>query len=295
MTTEALPDSVLEIVVQELDDSVHLLGVCAGYEDGCWRCSQLSLDLLNWALDWVLTPSELEGFGHANAVQLIAKALSRIYQSPNYARRGEVGELLLHIILRRFMHSQKIISRIYFKDAPNDTVKGFDAVHLVESPEGEDHELHLWLGESKFYQDSNSAMSAVLDELKIHLEADYLRNEFAAICDKIPVGWIHEADIKALLARTVSLDKVFKRVVIPVFITFDSLTTGEHSEWSEGYLKEITDELRDEWQRFRGRLSEITLPRTVQIHLILLPMATKRALIDEFDERLKGWQVATKT
>lgn len=292
--TEALPDSILEIVVQELDDSVHLLGVCAGYEDGCWRCSQLSYDLLSWALDWVLTPSELAGFGQANAVQLIAKALSRIYKSPNYERRGEVGELLLHIILRRFMHSQKVISRIYFKDAPNDTVKGFDAVHLVESPEAGEHELQLWLGESKFYQDSNSAMDAVLDELKTHLQTDYLRNEFAVICDKIPAGWMYENELRTLLGRTTSLDQVFQRVVIPVFITFDSPTTGEHSEWSDSYLQEIADELRSEWLRFRGKLGNITLPRTVQIHLILLPMATKKALIDRFDERLKSWQVATK-
>jgi Cap4 SAVED domain len=294
--TETLPDSVLEIVVTEPHESVRLLGVCAGYEDGCWRCSQLSLDLLNWALDWVLTPSELEGFGQANALLLMTKALSRIYTSKKYEKRGEVGELLLHVILRRFMRSQKIISRIYFKDAPNDTVKGFDAVHLVEPPEGnDDRRLQLWLGESKFYTDSGSAMNAVLAELKDHLETGYLRTEFAAISDKIPQGWSHESEIKGLLNRTLSLDEVFQRVVIPVFITFDSPTTIKHTVSTGVYLEEIANELRDEWQSFRDKLEGVSLPREVQIHLILLPMATKRALIDQFDERLKSWQVATQT
>ena len=33
------------------------------------------------------------------------------------------------------------ISKVFFKDSPNDTVKGFDAVHVVESLDG----LELWL------------------------------------------------------------------------------------------------------------------------------------------------------
>lgn len=289
---EYLPDTILEIVVTEQHEVANLLGVCAGYEDGNWRFSQLSLDLIEWSLDWVLTPSELEGFGASTAFSLISKTLSRIYKSNKYQKRGEVGELLLHIILRKFLQSQKVISRIYFKDAPNDTVKGFDAVHLVDA---EHEDFQLWLGESKFYTDSTSAVSAVLDELKLHLKTDYLRSEFAVIADKIPAGWAHEEKIKSLLNRTNSLDQVFQRVVIPVFITFDSPTTIDYTESSDEYLEAIKNELTEQWSSFRGKLDGITLPRTVRVHLILLPMATKKHLIDSFDERLKAWQVATSS
>lgn len=290
---EALPESVLELVVSEPDESVALLGVCAGYEDGEWRSSQLSNDLIHWALDWILSPSELQGLGQANAVTLLGKALSRIYSSSDYKKRGEIGELLLHIILRRFMQSQRVISRLYFKDAANDTVKGFDAVHIVENSDG-DVEFQLWLGESKFYTESSSAMYEVLDELNTHLATDYLRAEFAAISDKVPAGWKHELEIKKLLGRTESLDSVFQRIVIPIFITFDSEVTGGHTARTEEYIEEIKEELTAEWESFRTRFNRKNLPRTIRVHLILLPMATKQELMDKFDERLKAWQAVTK-
>ncbi|KHO19501.1 hypothetical protein QQ25_18630 [Mycolicibacterium setense] len=281
------------MVIEEPHESVALLGVCAGFEDGAWRSSQLSYDLVQWALDWILTPSELQGLGRANAVDMLGKALSRIYSTTDYENRGEIGELLLHIILRRFMLSEKLISRLYFKDAANDTVKGFDAVHIVENSDDE-LEFQLWLGESKFYVDSSDAMYAVMSGLKEHLEADYLRSEFAAIVDKIPQDWKHEQAVKKLLNRTISLDSVFKRVVIPVFITFDSEVTQSHNAWTAEYIDAVRQELSLKWESFLGRMGRIELPRTIRVHLILLPMATKRDLLARFDERLKAWQAVTK-
>ena len=42
------------------------------------------------------------------------------------------------------------------------------------------------------------------------------------------------------------------------------------------------------------RIEKRTMPREVKIHLILLPMATKKDLLDAFDERLKAWQLASR-
>ncbi|WP_273652245.1 HamA C-terminal domain-containing protein [Cellulomonas fimi] len=292
----ARPDTVLEVVVTQLDDDVPLLGVCAGFEDGAWRHRQLSYDLVQWATDWILSADELEEFSSTNHLDLFNKALSRVYETIDYKRRGEVGELLLHIILRTFLKSERLITRIYFKDAANDTVKGFDAVHVVESGQEDDgtSSLELWLGEAKFYTDSRSAMAEIYEELRVHLQRDYLRYEFAAISDKIPRAYPHRDEIRALLARKTSLDAAFRRVVIPVFITYDSDVTGKHGESSQVYLQEIEAELAQEWETFKRRYSSWTLPRTVRAHLFLLPMATKQTLVDAFDGRLKAWQTATK-
>lgn len=265
-----------------------------GYEDGRWRHDALTFDLIAWATDWILTPQELQGFGQANSVVLLQKALSRIYSSEKFERRGEIGELLLHIILRRFMNSEKVISRLYFKDAANDTVKGFDAVHVVERSDSQGEFLELWLGESKFYKDSGQAVKAVIEELREHLKANYLRSEFAAISDKVPAGWKHEATIRALLDRTKSLDKVFKRVVVPVFITFNSAVSARHFETTDAYLAEIREELLGEWDDFKEEFSGTELPREVRVHLILLPMSSKADLIEAFDGRLKAWQRVLK-
>lgn len=292
---EELPPTILNMVVQEFDDAIPLLGVCAGHEDSRWRYRALSNDLIEWAMDWILPHDELDTISRTNAFRLMGKALSRIYKTADTELRGEIGELLLHIILRKFLNSERAISRIYFKDAANDTVKGFDAAHIVEVPtaDGSDGGLELWLGESKFFKNSSQAIGAVLDELELHLDTQYLRSEFAAISDKIESGWKHADRVKALLRQEVSLDQVFERVVIPVFITFNSDVTGRHTRSNEAYIDEVSAQMRQEWEAFRRRFEKRTMPREVKIQLILLPMATKKDLLDAFDERLKAWQLAS--
>jgi Cap4 SAVED domain len=293
MTSNALvPETILELVVEYVDELLPTSVVCAGFEDGAWRSEDLSFDLIAWAADWILPPEELKGYSHANGVALLGKALSRVYKTIDYEKRGEIGELLLHIILRKFFLSSRLISRIYFKDAANDTVKGFDCAHIVESPDGA--EIELWLGESKLYQDSYSAATAIYDELKLHLSRDYLKYEFAAISDKIPQDHPHRQNITKLLSREASLDQTFKSVVVPIFISYDSEAAGNHLESTEEYISDLQAEVHANWDSLSGRYGKWTLPRKIRAHVIYFPMSTKAALTSAFDGRLKAWQSTTK-
>lgn len=292
--TEALPSTVLDVVVSRIDsDGVSLLGVCAGHEDGEWRYSQLVDDFLAWSTDWVLTRADAQKISTATQHALFVKAITRIYQSSKYKNRGEVGELLLHMVMRKFLTGKAVISRMWFKDAPNDTVKGYDGVFVTEGEvvrtDGRKM-LELWLGEAKLFTDAAAASRAVLDELETHLSKDYLRTEFMAISDKVEDDWEHADEVRALLARTTSLDKVFERTVVPCFITFDSNVLAAHAVSNETYVAEMTAHLEEEWEAFKHRLDRRDLPRQVRIHLILMPMNTKQKLLEEFDRRLKLWQ-----
>jgi hypothetical protein len=113
----------------------------------------LARHLIEWLPEFALTETEREGVRAHNAVALVGAAARSLYTSHNYERRGEVGELLLHIVLRQFFGAVPAISKVWFKDAANDTVKGFDAVHVVAS----ESLLELWLGEVKFYSDVASS------------------------------------------------------------------------------------------------------------------------------------------
>jgi len=287
-----VPDTILEVVLVELDPQFALTGVHAGYEDASWRLTHLVDDLIKWCADWVLTRKELEDFNSANGVELFAKALSRVYKTHIIDRRGEPGELLLHILLRKIMASERAISRIYLKDAANDTVKGFDGVHVVEI-DGDD--LELWLGESKFYASASGAATAAVDSLREHLAADYLRTEFLAISDKLDETWEHTQAIKDLVAQRRSLDDIFQSIVIPIFATYDSDVTARHDAVSEAYVTLLQEELRQQWAVFRGSIEAGGLPRKIRAHLFLLPTNTKKALLLEFDRRLKVWQATTST
>src|SRR5690606_14907054 len=108
--------------------------------------------------------------GHNNAIKLIKRAAKTVYQSEKYEKRGEFGEILLHIGMRQFYETLPAISKVFYKTSSNETVKGFDAVHIVRNPEG----LELWVGETKFYRCIKTAIRDVVPEIIEHLETNYL-------------------------------------------------------------------------------------------------------------------------
>lgn len=282
MTSFLKPDPFLTIRVHSVDMQPSLSGLCVGYERGEWRNSQLADHLMEWLTEFALTASECSTLGHQNAAKLIRVAAKRVYDSEKFKNRGEFGEILLHVAIRQVFDSLPAVSKIYYKSANNDTVKGFDAVHVVGPPE----DLELWLGEAKFYNEIGRAISDVVAELQTHLKTDYLRNEFALIVNKIDPKWPHAEVLRKLMQPGVSLDEVFQRVCIPILLTYDSPCVSAHKACDTAYAKEFEQEIRKHYETFVGR----KIPRETRIHLFLLPLMQKDAFVKVLDERLKIWQ-----
>lgn len=279
------PDEFLEVRVHELDLKPGLTGLCAGYEACEWRCQQLAAHLIEWLPDFALDHAEKEGMGSHNAAALLAKAARAVYTSDKYQRRGELGELLLHIVIRQVFETVPAISKYFFKDSSNDTVKGFDAVHVVTGSEF----LELWLGEVKFYCDIVSATRDVVEEINKHVDRDYLRSEFALISNKIDDNWAYAERLKKLLHRNTSLDEIFDAMCIPVCLTYESNVIKSHSAVTSEFKAAFSQEVRKHHADFATR----ALPSSIRIHLFLLPMREKEPLVREFDERLKKCQGIT--
>ena len=108
-----MPNSFLEVRVHFSDISPSLIGLCAGYETGRWRSAQLAAHLVEWLPDFALNYSERESLNSDNAVALLAKAASVIYSSDKYQRRGELGEILLHVAVRQVFDTVPAISKFY--------------------------------------------------------------------------------------------------------------------------------------------------------------------------------------
>jgi len=157
----------LEARVHRLEPAPGVTGLCAGYEQKEWRAKQLASHLMKWLPEFALKHTEVEALGAANAVELIARAAKTIYSSGRSANRGEFGELLLHVALRQCFKTLPAISKYFYKDSRNDTVKGFDAVHVVASADT----LELWLGEVKFYADISRAIRDVVAPVEASRDA----------------------------------------------------------------------------------------------------------------------------
>jgi hypothetical protein len=276
----SMPLPVLRALVKQVEDMPGLAGVCAGFEAGEWRYDQLAEHIVEWLPEFALNDREFNALSGVNARRALRAAAETIYKSSKSASRGEVGEILLHAIIRQEFGSVPAISKVFFKDAPNDTVKGFDAVHLVEAADG----LELWLGEVKLYQDVASAVRDVVDELNQHTRIPYLHSEFAAIWRKIDREHPHRAALERLLAGNVTMDEVFERLCIPVLLTYDSATVAAHRRTDEAYEAAIVAEFEKHHQRF----CSARLPAEIKIILILLPMNNKAKLLERFDAKLKG-------
>jgi hypothetical protein len=276
------PDPFLAVRVHDIANAPGLTGLCAGYEASEWRCQQLADHLLEWIPEFALTNKEREDIGSHNAVALISKAARTVYTSPKYQKRGEVGELLLHVAMRQVFNTIPAIAKYYFKDAANDTVKGFDAVHVVAS----DMTLELWLGEVKFYSNVADAITDVAQELAKHTKADYLKAEFAAITNKIDGTWPYADRLRKLLHRNISLDEVFDSMCIPVFLTYDSLAVASHKMVTAAFDKAFSTEIRKHHAAFSTKLPKIQC----KVHLFLLPLKSKADLVAAFDKGLKKWQ-----
>lgn len=278
------PSAFLTVRVETFQPEPTLTAWCAGYELNTWRTDQLARHLLQWLPEFALKYSEWQGLAAHNAVELIGKAARTVYKSPNYALRGEFGEILLHVMIRQHFKSVPAISKFYFKDGPNETVKGFDAVHVVQN--GTTWEL--WLGEVKFYAEIGQAISAVIRELEVHMKRDYLRGEFLAITNKIDEAWEGADSLKSLLSNNVSLDKIFKKVCIPILLTYNSETISRYRSETE----EFEADFRAEVLAHLAKFTASKLPSNVSVKLFLFPLEDKAELVKKMDEVLKNCQAA---
>ncbi|MEJ0034835.1 MAG: DUF1837 domain-containing protein [Gammaproteobacteria bacterium] len=276
------PDAFLKVRVYHIDEPVGLSGLCVGYERKVWRLEQLADHVMDWLPEFALTAAECAKFGHQNATRLLRLAANRVYQSEKFRNRGEFGELFLHIAIRQVFDSLPAVSKIFYKSAVNETVKGFDAVHVVGPPD----DLELWLGEAKFYSDFARAVRDVVAELHRHLETDYLRDEFALIVNKIDDSWPHAPVLRRLLQPEVSLDEVFKRVCIPILLTYDSECVAGNTQCDSAYENAFVREVRENHATFLSS----GVPPELRIHLFLLPLRKKQDLAEALDQKLRRWQ-----
>ena len=235
-----------------------------------------------WLPEFALKASEIHGLASHNCVTLMRNAATKVYKSEKFRNRGEFGELFLHIAIRQVFDSIPAISKIYYKSARNDTVKGFDAVHVVPT----NGSFELWLGEAKFYKDASAVVRDVAREIVEHTQYDYLRDEFILISDKIEDSTEFADELRELLSRNTSIDEVFTRVCIPVFLTYDSDTVASFTEASEEYAGAFAEEVEEVYQQFTDK----EIPEDLQIHLFLMPLESKAELITSLDESLRRWQ-----
>ncbi|MBO8136762.1 MAG: DUF1837 domain-containing protein [Desulfotomaculum sp.] len=260
----------------------HFRGLSVGYEQNAFRYDALT-DLIFDALpEFALNFEERETLSIETIRRKMVKAARIVYATDKYQRRGEYGEILLHVIMRDYFNTIPAISKMYYKDGANETVKGFDAVHIV--PVGQD--LELWLGEVKFYNDISNAIRDVVVELDKHTNRNYLRSEFLFISNKIENSWPYAQKLKDLIDERTTLDNVFQRLRVPVLLTYDSKIVQTYDKVCQEYRDKLIEEMFKHHDTFRSN----DLPRNIDIILILIPLEKKQKLVEKLHAKLGVYQ-----
>lgn len=271
-----------ELIFEQFVEKTYFRGFSVGYEFEEFRYEALVELIFSAVLDFSLPESEKKSITPVNAQRKMRNAAKAVYTSDKYSKRGEFGEILLHIIMRDYYNSIPAISKMYYKDGSNETVKGFDAVHIVPV----EQDLELWLGEVKFYNNMSNAIRDVIPELVVHTEKKYLRNEFLFISNKIDPLWEYADKVKKLIDERTSLDKIFQRIRIPVLLTYDSEVVKSFKVMCNDYKNALINELNKHHETFRKK----DIPKNVDIVLILLPFEHKKVLVEKLHQKLKVWQ-----
>lgn len=275
------PDSFLEVRCTSLIGKESSIGLCAGYEGDKWRAKKLASHIFSWLPQVALDQTRKDTLDSANWHERIELAAAHVYRTKKTGSRGEIGEILLHIACVQEFGTLPVLCKLILKTSHNDTVKGFDAVHVVYAK----GDIELWLGESKFYTDPKRAIRDALASVREHLLPAFLDTEKAMLYGHIPEEIPQADDLQKLLHQNTTSDKLLKQSVFPVLIAYESTAISKHADLTDEFQKEIESEISSLHQLVADSKSDIT----VRLQLIFVPMHLKADLVAFFDKKLEAF------
>ena len=242
-----------------------------------------------------------------------------------YLKRGEFGEMILHLILRDFFDSIPLVSKIHFKDTDNAVIHGFDIVHIGKDPNN-DEQTTLFLGESKIYSRKDNkagerGITDLIDDIKAHFKTDFFLREIALIAKKRDAYTSVEnyADANTKLEYEDFLNKknywfdvftevengqkklqdFFNSITIPLICTYQStIFDGIIDEANPDFIKAFQEEtalLKSSFQKMLNKIvDEAGQPKKTKLNivLVLFPIPNKKQLITALHNKLNSQQNA---
>ena len=283
--TKPTPKKFLKVVNRTDEGDITGLTACAGFELNKWRAKKLADHLVNWLPHFALRSEEIDSIGMENPLLLLKQAAHRIFKPAVADRRGEVGELLLHIIAVTEYRAHAFVSRLYYKMRSNDQITGFDSALVTVNAE-QDDEVELWLGEAKFYQSRDEAIRAAILSIHQHLEEGFLEETKILVGPKIEPSTPGYEKLQWLFEDGNTLDEIVKRIVVPVLIASESDAVAKFGQKEENYDQLVFEE----YVYISSKFADHELSKNIKIVLFYVPLESKRLLQEEFTKTLEAVQ-----
>ena len=270
-----------DLILSEYISEANLRVYHVGFETNKFRLSPLVEVIRKVIPEFAFGYHDGMNVPYTEVIERIVEAANTVYLTDKYQKRGEFGELILHLLLRDWCDTIPLVSKIYFKDAHNATVHGFDGIHITNNGTTK----KLWLGESKLYKDGIEGVKELAKDVLHHVNGDYLKKEFELIRRKIPKEIPEVEYWLNLMHRHKNLDDVFDSIVIPLVCTYSSSVFDNHCDNTREYFEALEKECRDLFDVFHKKINT-----DVELLLLLLPVPNKDELNNELNEKLKHMQ-----
>ncbi|HEX7964897.1 MAG TPA: DUF1837 domain-containing protein [Gammaproteobacteria bacterium] len=254
-----------------------------GFEQKQFRLDAL-VEIITGVIPEFVFGSNVTTVANRDLTYRVRESAKRLYETDKYQRRGEFGEVILHLLLSDFVGTVPLLSKIYFKDSMNATVHGFDGVHVLVKGE----KRQLWLGESKLYDDGAAGVAELAKDIVEHFKTDYLRSEFLLLSDRIAEDTPDIQHWKELLHQHTVLDKILNEVWVPCVCTY----SGSAYDGNEDICEKFTNDLNTEVERLEKKFSEELekVETKLNVILILFPVKNKAELVTALHDKVQAWR-----
>jgi len=215
--------------------------------------------------------------------QVFRKAAKRFSRNP---KSGEVGELILYLILECVFQAPQLVAKIRLKTASPDMVKRADAIHV----RAESGKLIIYFGESKVHAKLGPAISSALDSLKKYITNDSaMDDDILTVEDHAHILTEHKKEFAEYL-NPYKESEVRREFVYPLFIAFDTeiysaLLAMSPEEAGEYFAKKYCEDIQEAEEKFMAKVEEKALGN-INLVMLLLPFHSVEELRTKFINKL---------
>jgi hypothetical protein len=292
-------DVVVDDILQNLSsndiipNNKALLSLVNDYEDGEWRRQKFEHFIWNNIKETALSKTEKEAL-IGDEQTILTKSAKNLRLLVAEESGGEIGEILLYGIMRKYYSALPIVPKIFYKQNRNDFAKGADSIHITLN---KDSTFSLWLGEAKFYNSiDNARLNSIVDSVHNMFIKDKLRKELNIVTSTKDLELFIKdenllAEIKNKLSDGISLDEIKQQLHVPILILHECDITKNNTGDYEDYKRKIKEEHIKKAEIFMSKQDkkfiDIYNYHEIKFHLILFPVPNKSILVDRFYKKAR--------
>ena len=268
-----------------------VLSLINDYEDGRWRFTKFQNFVWDNIIETALSKSEREKLVDQDQSRLIAAAKNlRLTDKENDISKGsELAEIVLYGLMKHHYRAISVVPKIFYKQNPQDNVKGADSVHIVLE---NDNDFSIWFGEAKFYNSiENTRLGSIINSVEESIQTEKLKKENSIITNVSDLDHIIEDTelrdrIRKLLSGNTSIDDFKPKLHIPILLLHECQITKIAKELTDSYRNDIVSYHKDRAQSYFSKqvskIGGVHKYSDITFHLILFPVPNKKEIVDLF-------------